>query len=524
MSAPARGTQPGARHPQHRDPASASAAAGASLSQPSYPQPQHGGQQQQPTAAAAAAATPAPPRETREQKTARFFETVHLASAARKDLHPAPRKPPPPPSVVSLSRLLEGLKAPPPPAGGLADVEDECWGPFLASAERLVAQGSWADIISLAAQKGFYPPLSVVHSLLLEVDKPSSVEKASETVRRVHVHALALSRLGRPADALAALKRLDAYRAYDFSAAHFHAETQEARAENVLPARSIVPFSLVLLRASLEESTAPLYTLLVRVENTVRLVERQGERVPGERQLYQQRRRATISKLAAKHRGLGEASPVLKLLTDACTDEYAGDAELNRKRVAALMNAGLIAEAAAVVAEMAAAASSGAQGAADEASVASLQGLVAVCHGKIEKADCAFSAHSAPTDISASNNKVCVSSQNNVLTHTHPKQAVCAVYSERLPEAIRILERAIAGNPSGLTEPAAQNLCNLYDMEVCLDFLLLAHTSRIHAHHTHSNQPQSEAPADKKALLYAVAETYKGRDFAASLQATSKPA
>eukprot|EP00754_Rhynchopus_humris_P018192 Rhum_TRINITY_DN14594_c8_g1::Rhum_TRINITY_DN14594_c8_g1_i1::g.101470::m.101470/K20309/TRAPPC12; trafficking protein particle complex subunit 12 len=480
MSAPARGTQPGARHPHHRDPASASSAGAASLSQPAYPQPQHGGQQQQPTAAAAAA--PAAPRETREQKTARFFETVHLASAARKDVQPTPRKPPPPPPVVSLSRLLEGLKAPPPPADGLADVEDECWGPFLASAERLVAQGSWADIISLTGQKGFYPPLSVVHSLLLEVDKPSSVEKASETVRRVHVHALALSRLGRPTDALAALKRLDAYRAYDFSAAHFHAETQEARAENVLPARSIVPFSLVLLRASLEEGTAPLYTLLVRVENTVRLIERKGERVPGERQLYRQRRRATIAKLAAKHRGLGEASPVLKLLTDACTGEYEGDAELNRRRVAALMNAGLIAEAAAVVAEMAAASSSGAEGAADEASVASLQGLVAVCHGKIEKADCAFSAHSAPTDISASNNK-----------------AVCAVYSERLPEAIRILERAIASNPSGLTEPAAQNLCNLYDME-------------------------SEAPADKKALLYAVAETYKGRDFAASLQATSKPA
>eukprot|EP01061_Rhynchopus_euleeides_P016865 TRINITY_DN28203_c0_g1_i1.p2 TRINITY_DN28203_c0_g1~~TRINITY_DN28203_c0_g1_i1.p2 ORF type:complete len:120 (+),score=43.26 TRINITY_DN28203_c0_g1_i1:82-441(+) len=84
-----------------------------------------------------------------------------------------------------------------------------------------------------------------------------------------------------------------------------------------------------------------------------------------------------------------------------------------------------------------------------ERTVATLSGLLHVCKGDVTAAEPFFSKHNDIKQTAAMNNK-----------------AVCAVYSERLPEAIIQLEQTVAANPTGLTETTTQNLCSLYDMEV----------------------------------------------------------
>ena len=226
-----------------------------------------------------------------------------------------------------------------------------------------------------------------------------------DLARRVHIHAIAKVRTAKPAEALKILAQGDTYGVYTFGC---------GREEGYLCLKScaleVAPFSMRLLRAGLEEGTTPLYLLAAAVEGV-----EDGDVA------WVKRRRAVLVKLAEKLGEDGDLAAVLKILTDLCNeDAHSGDIQLQHKRIAALMQIGLITEAETAIRDLQARfieEQKGEGGDGDgltstrrqhfERTISMLFGILSVCRGDVATAETHFSEGTDDACTVAMNNRVC---------------------------------------------------------------------------------------------------------------------
>ncbi|KAJ9470779.1 hypothetical protein DIPPA_10122 [Diplonema papillatum] len=357
-----------------------------------------------------------------------------MASATDGDMVPrptpdaAPRVPEPTPEErIHRFYEVQGMQAPPPQDVVIASTVT----PDSEGAEELARVGAWKELVKLCN---------------LHVYSNTSSCDAKESVRRVHLHAIALVKLDKRAQASDLLETLP---------------------------REGLPFSIVLLRAELladsesfsrEASQQALYALL-------------EEHPANQSPLVDRRRKAVVLALVSSHLALNQVGCAIKLLAQAAA-VYPADPKLLHRYASLLMQTGHVDSARAVYDTVCALPPQTPQ---RQQTINILSGLLAICNGNFAAAEAAFSSGVTPSNCVNMNNK-----------------AVCTVYTEQLPNGIRILEEAVRTNPQGLTETAAANLFTLYDME-------------------------SEAAAEKKKTLEAVATMYKGADFAERIKNPLKP-
>ena len=238
---------------------------------------------------------------------------------------------------------------------------------------------------------------------------------SQEKVRRIHIHILALLHVGERSQTCNLLDKL---------------------------AGEVIPFSLSLLRAELMSesqrygkvgSQRALYALL-------------AENMNGVDPKTDNRRLAITNSLIQSHVSQEQIGCALKLLSLECK-KYPTCVARHHRYVCLLMQYGHIDTAPGVLEVMRGFPDSPAK----VKSINSLSALLHVCDGNYESASEVFSQNEE-SDIASMSNK-----------------AVCAVYTEKLPQAVTILESSVAKNPTKLSQAAYGNLRSLYDMlMVCL--------------------------------------------------------
>eukprot|EP01064_Diplonema_japonicum_P018469 TRINITY_DN27153_c0_g1_i1.p1 TRINITY_DN27153_c0_g1~~TRINITY_DN27153_c0_g1_i1.p1 ORF type:complete len:366 (+),score=62.92 TRINITY_DN27153_c0_g1_i1:57-1100(+) len=254
-----------------------------------------------------------------------------------------------------------------------------------------------------------------------------------EKVRRTHIHVMAMVKLGERRQTWEVLQQLDG---------------------------CDIPFSLRLLKADLvADAPEPHGGDLKSQQQLYKLFHSLPEGEPG---LTGSRRRAVVLKIVSSHNKLNQTGCALKAMADIC-EEYPTDIAIHHHYCCLLMQTGHI-DAARGVYETICQLPPTSQ---KQATINTLKGLLAICNGKYDIAESCYTSND------------CIDMNN---------KAVCAVYSEQLPDGVKIIESAIRANPESLTEATFQNLIQLYDME-------------------------SKDASERKELLRAVATAYKGPDF-----------
>eukprot|EP01062_Namystynia_karyoxenos_P007181 TRINITY_DN12518_c2_g1_i1.p2 TRINITY_DN12518_c2_g1~~TRINITY_DN12518_c2_g1_i1.p2 ORF type:complete len:425 (+),score=129.63 TRINITY_DN12518_c2_g1_i1:66-1277(+) len=305
------------------------------------------------------------------------------------------------------------------------------------SAERLAREGQWADAAAVAAECAAAAPA------------------AADRIRALHAQAVALVKLGRRPQAAEVLARLPPEA--PFSLRLLRAELLAAQPQQQPPGGAA---------HNLKQSEIALNALLRECEGALA-----DPAQAAAAELWRRRKREVLLRSVHCHSDQSNTSCALKCMEDL-SDCFPTDLTLLVQFACLGMKAGQVAVAHRVLGRI---------GQLDEtpqqrAAVSLVGGFLEICDGDFNGASKSFDdiLKEDPRNISAKTNR-----------------AICEVYMQRLPRAIRMLEDAVRADPPRALAPAlVHNLSTAYELEV----------------------DNAQAAAKKRVVLETV-ERYKGDDF-----------